>query len=107
LEAKKFNVYRELARGTLAIQELFNDGNTKFDFGHAPYVFLNVFVHCFRSHFSMPTISANGWRVSKVPFTGILASALSADPGPDRGRGRQAFNRLLAEVTLRWESCGW
>jgi hypothetical protein len=43
----------------------------------------------------------NGWRVSEVPFVGILASALSADPGPDRGRGRHAFNRLLAEVTLR------
>jgi len=43
----------------------------------------------------------NGWRVSEVPLRGILASALSADPGPDRGRGRQAFNRLLAEVALR------
>jgi len=47
-------------------------------------------------------ITPNGWRVSEVPFKGILASALSADPGPDRGRGRQAFNRLLAEVTLRY-----
>jgi len=35
----------------------------------------------------------NGWRVSEVPFMGILASALSAD--------RQAFTRLLVEVTLR------
>jgi len=51
-------------------------------------------------------LSDNGWRVSEVPFGGILASALSADPGPDRGRGRQAFNRLLAEVALRWESSG-
>jgi hypothetical protein len=38
-------------------------------------------------------MAPNGWRVSEVPFMGILASALSAD--------RQAFNRLLAEVTLR------
>jgi len=43
-------------------------------------------------------LSDNGWRVSEVPFGGILASALSAD--------RQAFNRLLAEVALRWESSG-
>jgi len=49
----------------------------------------------------LPTIPDNGWRGSEVPFMGILASALSAAPGPDRGRGRQAFNRLLAELALR------
>jgi hypothetical protein len=43
-------------------------------------------------------MALNGWRVSEVPFGGILASALSADPGPDRGRCRQTFNRLLAEI---------
>jgi len=32
----------------------------------------------------------NGWRVSEVPFKGILASALSAN--------RQAFNRFVNDT---------
>jgi len=35
-------------------------------------------------------MALNGWRVSEVPFGGILASALSAD--------RQVFNRLLPKM---------
>jgi len=38
----------------------------------------------------MGEMAYDGWRVSEVPFMGILASALSAD--------RQAFNRMLPEM---------
>jgi len=37
-------------------------------------------------------MAANGWRVSEVPL---------------RAFWLQPFTRLLAEVTLRWESSGW